>query len=190
MTRLRAVFAAVLLAAATLLAVPSAAPALVRAADEVSFGKPDAVADYGNSIAFTVDVTRSVPLDRVELRLRFPDTIGPLIVDVPVPPGVGTSTLRYELENARIETWLSRLCVLAAINPQLALEAARCQRLVKGYSDTHARGLRNFETLMSVVDRHRRSLAPTTLKELRDAALADEHGHRLNDCLNRLALTA
>ena len=98
-------------------------------------------------------------------------------------------TLRYELENARIETWLSRLCVLAAINPQLALEAARCQRLVKGYSDTHARGLRNFETLMSVVDRHRRSLAPTTLKELRDAALADEHGHRLNDCLNRLALT-
>jgi hypothetical protein len=80
--------------------------------------------------------------------------------------------------------------VLAAINPQLAPEAARCQRLVKGYSDTHARGLRNYETLMSAVDRHRRSLAPTTLKELRDGALADEHGHRLNECLNRLALKA
>ena len=41
---------------------PSARPRagaveLPLAADEVSFGKPDAVADYGNSITFTVDVT-------------------------------------------------------------------------------------------------------------------------------------
>ncbi|MDP9932811.1 indolepyruvate oxidoreductase subunit beta family protein [Variovorax paradoxus] len=98
-------------------------------------------------------------------------------------------TLRFSLENARIETWLQRLRLIASLNPQLALEAAQCQRLVKGYSDTHARGLRNYETLMSVVDRHQRSLAPVTLRELRDAALADEHGHKLKECLQRHALT-
>ncbi len=48
------------------------APSAALAADEVSFGKPDAVADYGTSITFAVDVTRSVPLERVELRLQLP----------------------------------------------------------------------------------------------------------------------
>src|SRR4029079_13716676 len=52
------------------------APPRAAATDEVSFGNPDAVADYGTSITFTVDVTRSVPLERAELRLRLPDTIG------------------------------------------------------------------------------------------------------------------
>jgi Peptidase MA superfamily len=67
-------------------------------ADDVSFGKPDATAAYDDSITFTVDVTRSVPLDRVELRLRFPDSLGPVIVDVPAPPGTGTDTLEYVLD--------------------------------------------------------------------------------------------
>lgn len=97
-------------------------------------------------------------------------------------------TLRYSLENARIEAWLKRLHTLAAIDPALALEAAQCQRLVKGYSDTHARGLKNYETLMAVVDKHLRLMAPATLRELRDAALADEHGHKLHECLQRHAL--
>ncbi len=74
-----------------------AAPPRALAAD-VSFGKPSAVADYGKAITFTVDVTRDVPLDRVELRLSFPDTLGPLIVDVPVPDGTGTDTLQYVLD--------------------------------------------------------------------------------------------
>ena len=72
-------------------------PSPALAAD-VTFGKPTAVADYGTSVTFNVDVTRSVPLDRVELRLLFPDALGPLIVDVPVPPGTGTSTLQYVLD--------------------------------------------------------------------------------------------
>jgi indolepyruvate ferredoxin oxidoreductase beta subunit len=97
-------------------------------------------------------------------------------------------TLRYSLENSRIETWLQRLHTLAALDPALALEAAQCQRLVKGYSDTHARGLKNYETLMAVVDKHLRLMAPATLRELRDAALADEHGHKLRECLQRHAL--
>ncbi len=98
------------------------------------------------------------------------------------------STLRYQLETERIDTWLARIQRLAAIDPALALEAARCQRLVKGYSDTHARGLKNYETLMAVVDRHAATLAPATLRSLRDAALADEHGVKLDESLRRHAL--
>ncbi|KJK01492.1 indolepyruvate oxidoreductase subunit B [Burkholderiaceae bacterium 26] len=98
-------------------------------------------------------------------------------------------TLRYALENTRIEAWLQRVRSVAAINPALALETAQCQRLVKGYGDTHARGLKNYETLMTVVDRHARSLPPQTLRELRDAALADEHGNQLRACMQRHAFS-
>lgn len=95
------------------------------------------------------------------------------------------TTLRHARETERIEAWLGRLQQTARIDPMLALEAAKCQTLVRGYSDTHARGLRNFEAIMAVVDRHAQVLAPATLRELRDAALADEHGHRLRQCLGR-----
>ncbi|WP_426399016.1 indolepyruvate oxidoreductase subunit beta family protein [Ralstonia sp. R-29] len=98
-------------------------------------------------------------------------------------------TLRYVVENTRIEAWLQRVRSVAAINPALALETAQCQRLVKGYGDTHARGLKNYETLMTVVDRHATSLPPLTLRELRDAALADEHGNKLRECLQRHAFS-
>jgi indolepyruvate ferredoxin oxidoreductase beta subunit len=99
------------------------------------------------------------------------------------------ATLRYVMETERIETWLSRIRTLAAIDPALALETAQCQRLVKGYGDTHARGLKNYETLMGVVDRHSASLKPATLRELRDAALADEHGKALRACIERHAFS-
>lgn len=97
-------------------------------------------------------------------------------------------TLRYALETERIERWLSQIEAAAAIDPALAVEVAQCQRLVKGYSDTHERGLRNYETLMAAVQRAGATLAPATLRELRDAALADEHGHALRATLARHAL--
>ncbi|MGB5808575.1 indolepyruvate oxidoreductase subunit beta family protein [Castellaniella sp.] len=95
------------------------------------------------------------------------------------------TTLRYALETGRIEAWLRHLKETAAINPLLALEVAKCQTLVKGYSDTHMRGLRNYEVLMTVLGRDARVMAPATLRDLRDAALADEHGRRLRDSLAR-----
>jgi indolepyruvate ferredoxin oxidoreductase beta subunit len=98
------------------------------------------------------------------------------------------STLRYTLENARIEQWLDRIEATAAFNPQLAAEVAQCQRLVKGYSDTYERGLRKYETLMAAVEEAGTSIAPATLRELREAALADEHGDKLRAALARHAL--
>jgi len=97
-------------------------------------------------------------------------------------------TLRFVVETQRIEQWLARIEQTAALNPRLAVEVAQCQRLVKGYSDTHARGLHNFETLLGVVQRAGAALAPATLRELRDAALADEHGAKLQATLARHAL--
>ena len=97
-------------------------------------------------------------------------------------------TLRYAVEHARIEDWLARIAQAAALNPQLAVEVAQCARLVKGYSDTHERGVRNFETVMAAVQRGGAMMAPAMVRELRDAALADEHGLKLQAALSRLTL--
>lgn len=98
------------------------------------------------------------------------------------------STMRYAEENRRIEEWLQRIAATAPRNPALAVELAQCQRLVKGYSDTHERGIRNYDTVMRAVERAGTALAPATLRELRDAALADEHGHKLQAALAQHAL--
>ncbi|HKX44049.1 MAG TPA: indolepyruvate oxidoreductase subunit beta family protein [Burkholderiaceae bacterium] len=95
-------------------------------------------------------------------------------------------TLRHAVENRRIEDWLDRIAAAAALNPQLAVEIAQCQRLVKGYSDTHERGWRNFETVMGAVQQAGATIAPAAVRELRDAALADEHGKKLEAALARL----
>jgi indolepyruvate ferredoxin oxidoreductase beta subunit len=97
-------------------------------------------------------------------------------------------TLRYAEENSRIEDWLARIAQAAALNPQLAVEVAQCARLVKGYSDTHERGVRNFSTVMAAVQRGGAMMAPAMVRELRDAALADEHGLKLQAALSRLTL--
>lgn len=98
------------------------------------------------------------------------------------------STIRYADENRRIEEWLRRIGEIAARNPELAVEVAQCQRLVKGYSETHERGLRNYDTVMAALQSAGAAIAPATLRELRDAALADEHGHKLRAALVQHAL--
>jgi hypothetical protein len=73
-------------------------PAAVVVAADVTFGTPSATTTYGQSIAFTVPMTAGTAVRRVELRLTFPEALGPYIVDVPVPGGGGTQTLRYLLD--------------------------------------------------------------------------------------------
>ncbi len=94
------------------------------------------------------------------------------------------STLRYVEEQARIEAWLARIATLAPRDEGLALQVARCQRLVKGYGDTHARGWANFQRLMAVVDNLAGGPdAAARLAALCDAALADENGTALTKAL-------
>ncbi len=95
--------------------------------------------------------------------------------------------LRYQVEQQRIEAWLAEVrAALQRGDAALALEIVRCQRLVKGYGDTHARGLASFDRLRRAWAGGRVSAA--TLAELRTAALADEQGDALTAALQRLSL--
>ena len=98
-------------------------------------------------------------------------------------------TLRYRLEQERIGAWLAHIKALAG-KPggyDAAVELAECQRLVKGYSDTHERGLKNYNVINDAVRRlaDRPDLA-AIIKRLRNAALADEEGKQLRAALNEL----
>jgi len=95
-------------------------------------------------------------------------------------------TLRYHVENERIEAWLRE--IEQAATPALAIEIVRCQRLIKGYGETHERGWRNFELIRLARQRAGSEMAPTTLHELAEAALADEQGQHLEEALERHAL--
>lgn len=97
-------------------------------------------------------------------------------------------TLRFQVEQQRIEQWLNRIAQHAKSHPALALEIARAQTLVKGYGDTHERGLANFHKLMDTLERHGDRVSPTLLQTMRDAALADEHGKELDKVINAHAL--
>ncbi|WP_104403230.1 indolepyruvate oxidoreductase subunit beta family protein [Vibrio penaeicida] len=89
-------------------------------------------------------------------------------------------TLRYKNEKAAILDWIERIKHTALTNPAIAKEIALCQRLVKGYGETHKRGMNNYRQVMSVAQRHPKQITPDLLRELREAALADEHGAKLN----------
>jgi indolepyruvate ferredoxin oxidoreductase, beta subunit len=86
-------------------------------------------------------------------------------------------TLRFADEHARIEAWLNDIAAVQTSNYDLAMEMAECQQLVKGYGDTHARGLRSFERLMTAAKANAGMPgAAEDLRRWRAAALQDEEG--------------
>ena len=90
-------------------------------------------------------------------------------------------THRFREEQARIEAWLERVAQAHETSPAFALEAAKCANLVKGYGDTHERGVRNFERTMACLDACASSPDPAaSLRTLREAALADPEGGKLD----------
>lgn len=93
-------------------------------------------------------------------------------------------TLRYQRELAAIEAWLGRIVAAAPTHYALAVEIAICQKLIKGYGDTHARGAASFARLMQACDQHKaRPDFAATLRSLRDAALADDSGSALDKAI-------
>jgi indolepyruvate ferredoxin oxidoreductase beta subunit len=96
-------------------------------------------------------------------------------------------SLRFGIEQARIEEWLAGVKAAAGRNYELAVEMAECPRMVKGYGDTYRRGWANFETLMTTVQTlWDEPDAASYLKRLRDAALADETGAKLAEALQEV----
>jgi indolepyruvate ferredoxin oxidoreductase, beta subunit len=96
-------------------------------------------------------------------------------------------SLRYQIENQRVEAWLTEIAAIAPRNYDLAVELAECQTLVKGYGDTHERGWSSFSQLSSLVP----SLVgnpegAARLRALREAALADDNGVQLERAISHL----
>jgi indolepyruvate ferredoxin oxidoreductase, beta subunit len=97
-------------------------------------------------------------------------------------------TLRHAVEIAHRDQWLAQARSLVARNYRLAVEVLAARRLVKGYSDTHARGLSKFDKVLSAVP----MLTPREdggewLARLIKAALADEEGKALDGALQTIA---
>ena len=95
--------------------------------------------------------------------------------------------LRHAREAAHLREWLARAMEVAPRDPALALEVLRARRLVKGYSDTHARGLGRFDRLMGAAARlDGRPDAAAWMRRLREAALRDAAGAALDDTLRTI----
>ena len=96
---------------------------------------------------------------------------------------------RHAQEQAHLQAWLQQVQATLKTDRALALEELRCRRLVKGYSDTHARGSSRFDKLMQAARLLRgKPQAAQTLASLREAALKDAEGRALEQQLKALAL--
>jgi indolepyruvate ferredoxin oxidoreductase beta subunit len=93
-------------------------------------------------------------------------------------------TLRHAEEVAHLEGWLAAALAHLPDRYDLACEVVRCRRLVKGYSDTHARGLSKFDRVMAGIGLVAgRPDAADWARRLREAALQDEEGRALDGAL-------
>jgi indolepyruvate ferredoxin oxidoreductase, beta subunit len=93
-------------------------------------------------------------------------------------------TLRYSLEQQRIDLWLNRIERVAKPHYALAVEIAACQQLVKGYGETHERGTASFDAILADVgDGQRHMDSANRVRTLRAAALADDQGIALSKAL-------
>jgi indolepyruvate ferredoxin oxidoreductase beta subunit len=96
---------------------------------------------------------------------------------------------RYKQEQQQIESWLALIREAARRSPELALEIAGCARLIKGYGDTHARGLANYRAIEervirpALADQILPGQAADAVASARTAALVDPEGESLARCL-------
>ena len=97
------------------------------------------------------------------------------------------STLRFQREDAAIEAWLKRVRELAASDYAAAVELVRCQKLIRGYGETHERGARNFGLIVAALDGASGAGLAARIRRLREAALADEKGAKLAEVLAEAA---
>ncbi len=97
-------------------------------------------------------------------------------------------TLRHAQEVAHLETWLERVADTVGRDYALAVEIVRCRRLIKGYSDTHARGNSKYDRVMNALPLLAgRNDAADWIRRLREAALQDEKGEALDGALQTIA---
>jgi|SRR5271166_503270 len=90
-------------------------------------------------------------------------------------------SLRHKRETEHREAWLARATDILPRNYELAIEVLRARRLVKGYSDTHARGLNKFDRVIAKAPQLvERNDGAAWMARLIAAALLDEAGQALD----------
>ena len=97
---------------------------------------------------------------------------------------------RYAEEQDLIEGWLELVRRAAAISKPMALETIECARLIKGYSETHKRGVGNYRRIVSEIIEP--ALADGVdragdIAQTRAAALADPEGESLGEAIAAMA---
>ena len=96
---------------------------------------------------------------------------------------------RFKQEQQQIDGWLALVREAARQSAEVALEIAECARLIKGYGDTHARGLANYRTIEARVIRPvlagqiPLARAADAIASARTAALVDPEGESLAKCI-------
>ncbi len=92
---------------------------------------------------------------------------------------------RFRQEQREISSWLGLVAEAAALSPALALDVAQCANLIKGYGDTHKRGMANYRAIVERVvrpalkQRLPAELASDAVASAYAAALADPDGESL-----------
>jgi len=101
--------------------------------------------------------------------------------------GMRRRSLRHAIETAHRDQWLKAATEAIGTNYQLGVEVLQCRRLVKGYSDTHSRGLSKFDkTLAAIKLIERRDDAADWARRLREAALKDSAGKELDGVIQTI----
>jgi indolepyruvate ferredoxin oxidoreductase beta subunit len=94
------------------------------------------------------------------------------------------NTRRHDVEVAHLESWLRDSLAVVDDDYALAVEMLKNRRLIKGYSDTHARGLTKFATVMAAASLLKgREDAARWMHRLREAALQDPEGRALDGAI-------
>jgi indolepyruvate ferredoxin oxidoreductase beta subunit len=101
--------------------------------------------------------------------------------------GMRRRSLRHAVETVHRDAWLEAATEAVGTNYQLGVEILQCRRLVKGYSDTHSRGLSKFDkTLAAIKLVERRDDAADWARRLREAALKDGPGKELDGVIQTI----
>ncbi|MBS3650503.1 indolepyruvate oxidoreductase subunit beta family protein [Pseudaminobacter sp. 19-2017] len=96
--------------------------------------------------------------------------------------------LRHAVEVEHLDRWYALALSHVPANYALAVEVLECRRLIKGYSDTHARAHSKFDRVLSGLELVKgRADAADWIRRLREAALKDEKGEMLDGALKTVA---
>lgn len=101
--------------------------------------------------------------------------------------GLRRRSLRHAVETDHRDRWLKAATEAVHTNYQLGVEILQCRRLVKGYSDTHSRGLSKFDRTLATIELvAQREDAADWARRLREAALKDGPGKELDGVIQTI----